>query len=216
MTIISPLPFALTNGTTADATQVMADLNQIRTDVNNNAASGSPTITLTGGVTGSSTSPVATTVITNANLTGDVTSVGNATTIKTDVTLPGSPTTTTQSPADNSTKIATTAFSSMRSFTTTGFSTNGSNIVFPARSIPVFVIFKDTAGHNTTSPLAFTPSGGGTESLISAKANAYVPTLMLGYFNINDYFSGSPINIAVTCSAWNSSVVDITLYYVSF
>lgn len=40
MTIISPLPFTLTNGTTADATQVMADLNQIRNDVNSNAAGG--------------------------------------------------------------------------------------------------------------------------------------------------------------------------------
>ena len=32
--IISPLPFTLTNGTTADASQVMADLDQIRNDVN--------------------------------------------------------------------------------------------------------------------------------------------------------------------------------------
>lgn len=35
--IISPLPFALTNGNKADATQVMADLNQIVNDVNQNA-----------------------------------------------------------------------------------------------------------------------------------------------------------------------------------
>lgn len=34
MTIISPLPFTLANGTTADADKVMADLNQIRNDVN--------------------------------------------------------------------------------------------------------------------------------------------------------------------------------------
>jgi hypothetical protein len=34
MTIIAPLPFTLANGTTADADQVMADLNQIRNDVN--------------------------------------------------------------------------------------------------------------------------------------------------------------------------------------
>lgn len=32
--IIAPLPFTLANGTTADASQVMADLNQIRSDVN--------------------------------------------------------------------------------------------------------------------------------------------------------------------------------------
>ncbi len=39
------------------------------------------TITLTGGVTGSGTGSISTTVVTNANLTGPITSVGNATTI---------------------------------------------------------------------------------------------------------------------------------------
>ena len=53
---------------------------------------------------------LAATVTTNANLTGDVTSVGNATTIKSSVALAGSPTTTTQTNGDNSTKIATTAY----------------------------------------------------------------------------------------------------------
>ena len=38
MTIINALPYTLTNGTTADATQVMADFNEILNDVNNNAA----------------------------------------------------------------------------------------------------------------------------------------------------------------------------------
>lgn len=52
----------------------------------------------------------AATVTTNANLTGDVTSIGNATTISTSVPLAGSPTTTTQTAGDNSTKISTTAF----------------------------------------------------------------------------------------------------------
>jgi len=42
---------------------------------------GDQTITLTGGVTGSGTGSFAAAVITNANLTGDVTSVGNATTL---------------------------------------------------------------------------------------------------------------------------------------
>ncbi len=38
MTIINALPFTLQNGTTADATQVMADFDEIVNDVNNNAA----------------------------------------------------------------------------------------------------------------------------------------------------------------------------------
>jgi hypothetical protein len=41
MPIISALPFTLTNGTTADATQVMADFDQIVTGVNTNAAAAS-------------------------------------------------------------------------------------------------------------------------------------------------------------------------------
>lgn len=40
MSIIPPFPFALVNGTVADASQVMADLNQIRDNVNVNAAGG--------------------------------------------------------------------------------------------------------------------------------------------------------------------------------
>ncbi len=38
MSIVGALPFTLQNGTTADATQVMADFNSIKTDVNSNAA----------------------------------------------------------------------------------------------------------------------------------------------------------------------------------
>lgn len=38
MTIVGTLPVTLQNGTTADATDVMADLNKIKTDVNANAA----------------------------------------------------------------------------------------------------------------------------------------------------------------------------------
>lgn len=66
-------------------------------------------LTVTNPITGSVTGNAAT-VTTNANLTGDVTSSGNAATIKTNVGLAGSPTTTTQTPADNSTKVATTAY----------------------------------------------------------------------------------------------------------
>lgn len=52
----------------------------------------------------------AATVTTNANLTGVVTSSGNATSFANSVALPGSPTTTTQTAGDNSTKVATTAY----------------------------------------------------------------------------------------------------------
>lgn len=50
---------------------------------------GNQTITLTGGVTGSGTGSFAATVVTNANLTGGVTSVGNAATVVTNANLTG-------------------------------------------------------------------------------------------------------------------------------
>ena len=68
------------------------------------ANTGDQTITLTGGVTGSGTGSFAATVVTNANLTGSVTSVGNATTVITnanmtgDVTSVGNATTLTNAP----------------------------------------------------------------------------------------------------------------------
>ncbi len=91
----------------------------------------------------------ASTVTTNANLTGPITSIGNATAIVDSVYLPGSPTTTTQNPADNSTKIATTAFvaaavsggggSFFHRVTVTGITANGAIITLPANALPCFV-----------------------------------------------------------------------------
>ena len=46
MTIISALPYTLTNGTVADATQVMANFNQILNNVNANAQMGGATVNL--------------------------------------------------------------------------------------------------------------------------------------------------------------------------
>lgn len=66
-------------------------------------------LTVTNNIAGSITGNAAT-VTTNANLTGPITSSGNATTVTNSINLPASPTTTTQAPADNSTKIATTAY----------------------------------------------------------------------------------------------------------
>ena len=59
------------------------------TGTNSGTNTGDQTITLTGGVTGSGTGSFAATVITNANLTGGVTSVGNAATVITNANLTG-------------------------------------------------------------------------------------------------------------------------------
>lgn len=79
--------------------------------VNSVVLSGSSTPTLA--VTGTSSISGANTGDQTITLTSDVTGSGTgsfATTIKSSVALAGNPTTTTQSPADNSTKIATTAY----------------------------------------------------------------------------------------------------------
>ena len=81
---------AITSGTNTTAAMVVGTGGSL-------AASGSGSITAT----------------VNANLTGPITSVGNATTISNSIALPGSPTTTTQSQNDNSTKISTTAYTDL-------------------------------------------------------------------------------------------------------
>ena len=66
--------------TLKDASGTLAFTSDI-TGTNSGTNTGDQTITLTGGVTGTGTGSFVATVITNANLTGDVTSIGNATTI---------------------------------------------------------------------------------------------------------------------------------------
>ncbi len=75
-------------------------------------ASGSGTVTTTGSpANGNLTKFTGATSISNGNLSGDVTTSGTlVTTIASSVGLAGSPTTTTQSAGDNTTKISTTAF----------------------------------------------------------------------------------------------------------
>jgi len=74
--------------TLKDASGTIAFTSDI-TGTNSGTNTGDQTITLTGGVTGSGTGSFAATVITNANLTGGVTSVGNAATVITNANLTG-------------------------------------------------------------------------------------------------------------------------------
>lgn len=75
--------------TTITATSTIAATGAVTGSNLSGTNTGDQTITLTGGVTGSGTGSFAATVITNANLTGGVTSVGNAATVVTNANLTG-------------------------------------------------------------------------------------------------------------------------------
>jgi len=87
--------------TTVTATSTIAATGAVTGSNLSGTNTGDQTITLTGGVTGSGTGSFAATVVTNANLTGVITSVGNATSIAsqtgtgTTFVVSGSPTITT-------------------------------------------------------------------------------------------------------------------------
>lgn len=138
MAIISALPYNLTNGTTADATQVMANFNQIVSNTNSNAAHSGANSDITSlsalstplsvgqGGTGSATASGARTALglgTSAveNLSAIIGDNGSGaltilagqiigSMLSSSLALPDGNTATTQSPGDNSTKVATTAY----------------------------------------------------------------------------------------------------------
>lgn len=107
-TIVSSFPYTLQNGTTADATQVMADFLQIQNDVNTRAAENGANSTITSlsglttplsiaqGGTGAATAGAALTALGAAALASP--------------TFTGVPAAPTAAPGTNTTQLATTAF----------------------------------------------------------------------------------------------------------
>lgn len=126
----------------------------------NLAVAGNTAITGTAAITGT----VAASNLSGTNtgdqtitLTGDVTGSGTGsfvTTIKTSVALAGSPTTTTQSPGDNTTKIATTAF--VTSAVGSGGSLQPHLTVFTSSGT-----FTTSANITTSTVFKFTVTAGG-------------------------------------------------------
>lgn len=159
-----------------------------------------------------------TATITNGNLSGDVTTTNTlVTTIKTNVSLAGSPTTTTQSASDNSTKIATTAYvdtaaSGRLSPTLTSahiFVGNGSNVAtdvatsgdltlintgaFTVAKIQSTTVSGTTGSGNvvfSTSPTLVTPALGTPSALVGTNITGTAAALTAGNVTTNANLTG--------------------------
>ena len=131
------------------------------------ANTGDQTITLTGGVTGSGTGSFAATVVTNANLTGGVTSVGNAATVVTNANLTGDVTS-----VGNATTLATVTVAKGG----TGAATlTANNVLLGNGTSAVQFVAPGTSGNvlssNGTTWSSTAPSAGGIAYTVTKTAN---------------------------------------------
>lgn len=214
MTISASYPYNLQNGTTADATQVMADFLQIQNDVNANAAHNGANSDITSllglttplsiaqGGTGSTTASAARTALglgaaAVENLAGDIIDGAGSLVIKSNVNLGGNPTTTTQAGSDSSTKIATTAqvqaaiAGKIAKIILQVFSSAGTTPYTPSANLLFSDIIAQGAGASGGSTAAAggsASSGGGSGTFVKARATAT---------QINATLSGGAISIVV-------------------
>lgn len=129
-------------------------------------------------------------------LTGDVTGTGTgsfATTIKTDVALAGSPTTTTQSPDDNSTNISTTAYADAK---VEDAIVNGVTTIAPSQNI----IFDELALKSPLYPglLTYTSSHTATASTDIGKTIEMSSASALNFTITSNSLQDFPINTYLT------------------
>jgi hypothetical protein len=159
---------------------------------------GDQTITLTGGVTGSGTGSFAATVVTNANLTGGVTSVGNATTVVTNANLTGAVTS-----VGNATSLGSFTSANLSGALTdetgSGAAVFGTN---PTIAKPVMNARNQTAQ-------TYSPAGAGTATLDLSLADQHDITMPAGNITIaltNDT-NNQIFSVSITQDATGSRTV---------
>ena len=147
---------------------------------------GDQTITLTGGVTGSGTGSFAATVVTNANLTGDVTSTGNATAIAAGVIVNAD---INASAAIVDTKLATISTASkVSNSATTAASANTASAI----------VARDASGNFTAGTITAALTGNASTATALATARTINGTSFDGSANITVTAAGSTLSDTVT------------------
>jgi hypothetical protein len=169
------------------------------TGTNSGTNTGDQTITLTGGVTGSGTGSFAATVVTNANLTGGVTSVGNAATVVTNANLTGMVTS-----VGNAAVLG--SFTSANLATALTDETGSGAAVFgtsPTITTPT-VATSLTGSYLTASQMLIT---NGTKGIISAPTATYPSLTELTYLKGVTSAIQTQINAKGTGTVTSASVV---------
>ena len=172
------------------------------------ANTGDQTITLTGGVTGSGTGSFAATVVTNANLTGGVTSVGNAATVVTnanltgDVTSVGNATAIAAGVIVNADINASAAISDTKLDTiSTALKVSNSATTAASANTASAIVARDGYGNFSASTITANLTGNASGSSGSTTGNAATATALQTARAINGVdFDGSAA-ITVTASA---------------
>jgi hypothetical protein len=185
------------------------------TGINSGTNTGNQTITLTGGVTGSGSASFAATVVTNANLTGVVTSTGNATVIA-DSALPIAKTSGLQSALNLKAALASPSFTGSVTVPTPTADTDASNKAY-VDSVAQGLAVKEFVRVTTTAALpANTYSNGssGAGATLTASASGIltvdgIATLINDRILVKDEANASRNGIYMVSTVGTSSVAYV-------
>jgi hypothetical protein len=96
--------------------------------------------------------------------------------------------------------------------------TANASITFPAKSVPVFLVFRETSGNSMGSDIFITFGSGSPSDVTTIMANQIIQSnnVILGFDNnISDYYSSSPVSLLISSSDWGTAHVDTFVYYIT-
>ena len=182
---------------------------------------GDQTITLTGGVTGSGTGSFAATVVTNANLTGPITSVGNATSVASQTgtgstfVMQASPTLTTPNLGTPSTLIGTNITGTASGLTAGNVTTNA-NLTGPITSVGNATSVASQTGTGSTfvmqaSPTLTTPNLGTPSTLVGTNITGTATSFTASNVTTNANLTGPVTSVGNATSVTTNAITNTML-----